>query len=110
MKGPRVPRCRRGAPGAAVGIAALCLAVAPALSVENQPAPKQDAPPKLSVLRCRSEEHTSELQSPCNLVCRLLLEKKKKRCSLPSHAVYGMRTLPTACVRPKSRLRGRNPR
>src|SRR6266850_6111920 len=27
---------------------------------------------------CRSEEHTSELQSPCNLVCRLLLEKKKK--------------------------------
>src|SRR5256885_10896591 len=26
---------------------------------------------------CRSEEHTSELQSPCNLVCRLLLEKKK---------------------------------
>src|SRR2546426_1841991 len=27
--------------------------------------------------RVRSEEHTSELQSPCNLVCRLLLEKKK---------------------------------
>src|SRR6266566_9381848 len=27
---------------------------------------------------CRSEEHTSELQSPCNLVCRLLLEKKKR--------------------------------
>src|SRR2546426_5193738 len=31
-----------------------------------------------AVLRDRSEEHTSELQSPCNLVCRLLLEKKKK--------------------------------
>src|SRR5688500_20054549 len=34
-------------------------------------------------LRCRreirSEEHTSELQSPCNLVCRLLLEKKKHK-------------------------------
>src|SRR2546426_6544074 len=30
-------------------------------------------------LRARSEEHTSELQSPCNLVCRLLLEKKKKK-------------------------------
>src|SRR2546426_9355116 len=30
-------------------------------------------------VRRRSEEHTSELQSPCNLVCRLLLEKKKKR-------------------------------
>src|SRR3989454_3546861 len=28
----------------------------------------------------RSEEHTSELQSPCNLVCRLLLEKKKHVC------------------------------
>src|SRR2546426_10971113 len=36
----------------------------------------------------RSEEHTSELQSPCNLVCRLLLEKKKKKkrdisCNIP---------------------------
>src|SRR2546426_1243897 len=30
-------------------------------------------------LAYRSEEHTSELQSPCNLVCRLLLEKKKKK-------------------------------
>src|SRR5256885_4868791 len=30
----------------------------------------------------RSEEHTSELQSPCNLVCRLLLEKKKKEIQL----------------------------
>src|SRR2546426_6175641 len=30
------------------------------------------------MLTVRSEEHTSELQSPCNLVCRLLLEKKKK--------------------------------
>src|SRR2546426_9836555 len=29
-------------------------------------------------LKHRSEEHTSELQSPCNLVCRLLLEKKKQ--------------------------------
>src|SRR2546426_5033542 len=29
-------------------------------------------------LTYRSEEHTSELQSPCNLVCRLLLEKKKR--------------------------------
>src|SRR5256885_9464733 len=29
------------------------------------------------LLSARSEEHTSELQSPCNLVCRLLLEKKK---------------------------------
>src|SRR5256885_3504947 len=32
----------------------------------------------LLVFVLRSEEHTSELQSPCNLVCRLLLEKKKR--------------------------------
>src|SRR2546426_6520440 len=32
---------------------------------------------RVSRSRRRSEEHTSELQSPCNLVCRLLLEKKK---------------------------------
>src|SRR5256885_8835124 len=31
----------------------------------------------ITLKRIRSEEHTSELQSPCNLVCRLLLEKKK---------------------------------
>src|SRR5256885_6504655 len=36
------------------------------------------SPPLLDAVRSRSEEHTSELQSPCNLVCRLLLEKKKK--------------------------------
>src|SRR5256885_10912972 len=34
--------------------------------------------------RPRSEEHTSELQSPCNLLCRLLLEKKIYNRSLPS--------------------------
>src|SRR5256885_5051746 len=33
---------------------------------------------RLLSTKIRSEEHTSELQSPCNLVCRLLLEKKKK--------------------------------
>src|SRR2546426_7679540 len=35
----------------------------------------------LLLLLGRSEEHTSELQSPCNLVCRLLLEKKKQQCT-----------------------------
>src|SRR5256885_10568902 len=35
--------------------------------------------PMLGTGAWRSEEHTSELQSPCNLVCRLLLEKKKKQ-------------------------------
>src|SRR5256885_12783805 len=34
----------------------------------------------------RSEEHTSELQSPCNLVCRLLLEKKKESRLRPEHS------------------------
>src|SRR5256885_12856351 len=39
--------------------------------------------------RCgRSEEHTSELQSPCNLVCRLLLEKKKNRVEDAREAVW----------------------
>src|SRR2546426_6045067 len=37
-------------------------------------------------VRCgRSEEHTSELQSPCNIVCRLLLEKKKNILSTSGH-------------------------
>src|SRR2546426_7911403 len=37
--------------------------------------------------RRRSEEHTSELQSPCNLVCRLLLEKKKKKHDEKAHSI-----------------------
>src|SRR5256885_11707770 len=41
--------------------------------------------------QARSEEHTSELQSPCNLVCRLLLEKKKTLpCQLPSTSLTGL--------------------
>src|SRR5688500_20036638 len=39
---------------------------------------KTSEPTSSGVCRFRSEEHTSELQSPCNLVCRLLLEKKKR--------------------------------
>src|SRR5256885_11710004 len=35
----------------------------------------------------RSEEHTSELQSPCNLVCRLLLEKKKNKVQFYKHRI-----------------------
>src|SRR5256885_5531370 len=50
----------------------------------------------------RSEEHTSELQSPCNLVCRLLLEKKKVQIRGQPHAaivhVFGLRCL-ADCVR-----------
>src|SRR5256885_6562418 len=50
----------------------------------------------------RSEEHTSELQSPCNLVCRLLLEKKKQTkltsyfTVLYSH--FSLRTVPLEWV------------
>src|SRR5256885_5592423 len=42
----------------------------------------------------RSEEHTSELQSPCNLVCRLLLEKKKKNYSPNNNDEYNTKTVP----------------
>src|SRR5256885_11068013 len=45
--------------------------------------------------RLRSEEHTSELQSPCNLVCRLLLEKKNKTHSTLVSADPTMARLPT---------------
>src|SRR2546426_6512456 len=50
---------------------------------EDQVAQREDAAELVHLRSCRSarersEEHTSELQSPCNLVCRLLLEKKKK--------------------------------
>src|SRR5438876_4736844 len=53
-----------------------------------------------ALLPSRSEEHTSELQSPVHLVCRLLLEKKKKKtkpspCSL---ALYHTPTLPSTTV------------
>src|SRR2546426_7018364 len=45
------------------------------------------------MLEKRSEEHTSELQSPCNLVCRLLLEKQKATSStvMPVSVVIGRR-------------------
>src|SRR5256885_3643504 len=38
----------------------------------------------------RSEEHTSELQSPCNLVCRLLLEKKKQNHNTHAMTAYNV--------------------
>src|SRR5256885_8875699 len=53
-----------------------------------------------SVTAGRSEEHTSELQSPCNLVCRLLLEKKKKQTS-NSHS---RSPRSAACARPGKHL------
>src|SRR5256885_12306173 len=44
--------------------------------------------------RIRSEEHTSELQSPCNLVCRLLLEKKKKQ----NFVVFNVHRMIVVCL------------
>src|SRR5256885_12801740 len=44
------------------------------------------------VARRRSEEHTSELQSPCNLVCRLLLEKKKYHLQITRHLLPSYRS------------------
>src|SRR5256885_4401674 len=55
----------------------------------------------------RSEEHTSELQSPCNLVCRLLLEKKKHgfECApVPGPGVAGATPLPCVALSRRSRL------
>src|SRR5256885_7817531 len=51
-----------------------------ALQMVSEPDVRANLDQALALLRQardRSEEHTSELQSPCNLVCRLLLEKKK---------------------------------
>src|SRR2546426_6010195 len=48
----------------------------------------------------RSEEHTSELQSPCNLVCRLLLEKKKKTNKLPATSARPRAAQSTTCTSP----------
>src|SRR2546426_9173300 len=74
-------------------------AYAPApLAPRSAPAPLRPAPGsgrlrarvavrlRLLVRFGRSEEHTSELQSPCNLVCRLLLEKKTHRPLVPARA------------------------
>src|SRR5256885_11670031 len=48
------------------------------IGVKWEPEKVTEVDGKLYLPGGRSEEHTSELQSPCNLVCRLLLEKKKK--------------------------------
>src|SRR2546426_8448144 len=50
----------------------------------------------------RSEEHTSELQSPCNLVCRLLLEKKKRHRTANRNSRMQPETRPPRYWRPHS--------
>src|SRR5256885_12902480 len=67
---------------AACVLAASTLSSLPALAAEpavlRVSAIPDEAPTELQRKFERSEEHTSELQSPCNLVCRLLLEKKNQ--------------------------------
>src|SRR5256885_12031950 len=50
----------------------------------------------------RSEEHTSELQSPCNLVCRLLLEKKKINSTLVAMFVITALVMPSLFLTPST--------
>src|SRR5688500_19750876 len=50
----------------------------PCRRVRSRTSRRQSLPRHVVRTEVRSEEHTSELQSPCNLVCRLLLEKKKE--------------------------------
>src|SRR5205807_9000520 len=59
-------------------LAGRCLTVVTQVSGGRGPAGCGGLPVRRRRVGRRSEEHTSELQSPCNLVCRLLLEKKKK--------------------------------
>src|SRR2546426_7038808 len=59
---------------------------------------------KHTALTGRSEEHTSELQSPCNLVCRLLLAKKQSSETSPTRG--RPRTTPPRCARPPLRWPG----
>src|SRR5256885_12219163 len=75
--GPCVTQHKWTLPGAGLpaGVGAHVLRTQYTLRVE-----RQLSHPPHSQSHGRSEEHTSELQSPCNLVCRLLLEKKKKTC------------------------------
>src|SRR5256885_12702053 len=72
LRAPANPAVRTGAGGASTSAGT---STRNAIALSSSLAP---------VAESRSEEHTSELQSPCNLVCRLLLEKKKKAFDDPS--------------------------
>src|SRR3712207_8573888 len=86
-------------PGSARRCSAHCAAVAPpppARSASPSRSPRWSSASlrsRPSILRSRSEEHTSELQSRQYLVCRLLLEKKKYANMHPSHQVVPLLVL-----------------
>src|SRR2546426_8969171 len=74
----------------------------PAISRSVVDLPQPEGPSKTASVPTptsneRSEEHTSELQSPCNLVCRLLLEKKKKSNTRMTTSVYELTHDVEAC-------------
>src|SRR2546422_3449518 len=73
------PPARRGArPGAPVSTPPAPPGVSRSAPPPRRGSPRSGIRPALAAHECRSEEHTSELQSRLHLVCRLLLEKKKK--------------------------------
>src|SRR2546427_5068278 len=79
MQQVEVRNGRLGLDGPRHGVARFEQRPIEALAIKrDQHPPLGHAPRKLEQQRMRSEEHTSELQSQSNLVCRLLLEKKKK--------------------------------
>src|SRR5260221_4085245 len=70
------------------------------VEVDGRAAPRLDwqshvAMNPASVMKLRSEEHTSELQSHSDLVCRLLLEKKKKKASPKEHIIPTLKSTPS---------------
>src|SRR5256885_8622705 len=69
---------------------------APDIEVANRFYGRSDLPIGVSKTSTwdRSEEHTSELQSPCNLVCRLLLEKKKNKKLLRTLSLRSLHSAP----------------
>src|SRR3989454_413604 len=100
-------------PAAVLGVARVLVLLIQFTNVSHDPsheAPYFDdffnnATPAARSMRAyyRSEEHTSELQSPCNLVCRLLLEKKKK----PPYVPHLAGTLAGHCTATKRRRHAR---
>src|SRR2546426_8457622 len=77
---PNHPKARMNVPTSAIGILCPGIALAvPSAVYFPRRGPSSQAVTNAITPPVRSEEHTSELQSPCNLVCRLLLEKKKKQ-------------------------------
>src|SRR5256885_13296832 len=57
------------------------------MAIPTMTTTRRKSPSVSGCVLTRSEEHTSELQSPCNLVCRLLLEKKKTKLNERYHTV-----------------------